>query len=141
MQYAIYLLVMLFLGIVEATIFEFPLVLIALISFAAIKKDATIFFLAFFSGFFLDMLLLRTFGLTSVVFVTFLFLIMLYQRKFEIGSLYFVGFATFFLSFFYALIFSYSLSLLQATGSVFLAILFFSLLRILLIKAEKPLVI
>lgn len=141
MQYALYTVLIGVCAILEATFVEFPLVLIVLVCLAAIKKDATIFFLAFFAGFFLDMLLLRTFGLTSIVFVTYIFLIMLYQRKFEIGSVYFVSFATFFLTFFYALIFSYSLSLLQATGSVFLAILFFSLLRAFLSKAEKPLVV
>jgi cell shape-determining protein MreD len=43
--------------------------------------------MAFFSGLFLDILMLGTLGLTSMYFIIFVLMVFLYQKKFEIDNL------------------------------------------------------
>ncbi len=109
----IFLLVCLFLVIVllEGTTVSVPLSFIALLLLTIYKRDSFVFFPAFFSGIFLDVLLLRPIGATSLYFLIFCFLILLYQRKYEIRSYPFVIVSSFIGSYFYLLILNGSAAL------------------------------
>src|SRR6185436_14584869 len=88
-----FLLVMLL--FLEGTITTLPLVLIYLLCLTILKRDGGVFFVAFLAGIFLDLLMVRALGLSSLFFSLFLFLILLYQRKYEIHSYPFVAASSF----------------------------------------------
>jgi hypothetical protein len=79
----------------EGSITTLPLTLMLLIIFYCFYRDDVIFLYACISGIFLDMMLVRHIGASSIFFLVILFLIFLYQKKFEIASYYFVFFALF----------------------------------------------
>jgi cell shape-determining protein MreD len=73
--------------LVESTLTTLPLTLSLIIFSAAILRKNEVFFAAFISGFFLDILVMRTIGISSAYFVTVVCLIYLYKRKFEIDNI------------------------------------------------------
>jgi cell shape-determining protein MreD len=81
----------------EGTITTLPLTLIFILSFTILKRkrDSSIFLVAFLSGLLLDMVTLRTLGMTSIFFLSLSFLVLLYERKYEIATIPFVMAATF----------------------------------------------
>ena len=91
----------LFLGILvlEGTVTTIPLVFIFMLCLTVIKKAEWLFPLALFSGIILDILTVRTIGLTSTILIISIFLILLYERKYEIDTIPFVFFASFLGSF------------------------------------------
>lgn len=74
----------------EGSVTTVPLTLFSLIITYCFYKEDWIFVGAFFSGFVLDILLIRQVGTTSIFFLSSLVLIFFYQKKFEIASEYFV---------------------------------------------------
>lgn len=116
--------------LLETTLTTIPLVLVSLICLTIIYKEDVLFVLAFIFGVFLDLILFRTIGLSSLFFVVFLFLILIYQRKFEIKTAGFVLIASFLGSLTYLLLFSYhNLIILQAIAGATTGLLMFILLR------------
>lgn len=101
----------LFSGIVLLTLFFqasvtiVPIMLVLLLLLYIEYRSEEVFFIAFFLGLLLDMLVVRTIGVSSLFFLTFLFVVFLYQRKFEIGSPLFVFLALFLGSVMYCFIF------------------------------------
>ncbi|HVZ58325.1 MAG TPA: hypothetical protein VG935_01040 [Patescibacteria group bacterium] len=113
--------------IAEGILTSLPLVLISLILFTIRTRNHDVFFYAFISGIFLDILHVRPIGETSIFFAIVLLLIFLYERKFEISSLLFALLATLVSTSFYLLIFQVPGSLIQIIFSVLVAGLIFSL--------------
>ncbi len=116
--------------VMESSLTTVPLVLLSLLCLAVAKKKAWVFSLAFFSGVFLDILLVRTVGYTSLFFLLVLFTILLYDRKYEIRTLPFVMIASFIGTFLYGIVFSLPALVLQSilsslvAGGVFLLFTF-----------------
>ena len=73
----------------ESTIISLPLTLVVLLFAAIYARDNSIFLLAFLAGIAIDVLSLRTLGISSLYFVTFVFIIFLYHKKFEARTLQF----------------------------------------------------
>ena len=76
--------------LLETTLFTIPLVLISLLSLTVIYRENFLFLFSFIFGIFLDLILFKTIGSSSLFFTLFLFLVLLYQRKFEIKTASFV---------------------------------------------------
>ena len=92
----IILVILLFIAmIIESSIASIPLVLDIIIILYIFEKKSWIFVATFVSGLFLDVLLVRVLGQTSLFFVIFLFILSLYERKFETSSIYFALFSSF----------------------------------------------
>jgi len=91
-------------------------------------KKSWVFFLAFGLGLFLDLIMLRPLGCTSLIFAAFVFLIRLYERKFETQTTIFVFISSFLGSLIYLEVFDYQQILLQSLTNSLFAILFFKLL-------------
>lgn len=104
---------------------SWPIVFI-LLTFLAFVSKTWIFFLAFFMGIILDLMLFRFLGATSLFLTTFLFLIFLYEKKFEIYTLPFVFVASFMGSALYLMIFGYNYVLQQALVGSLIAVLLFA---------------
>ena len=105
----------------ETTFLALPLVLIAIVLFGVVYKEAWIFPVAFGAGILLDMLSFRTVGVTSLFFVITLSLVFLYKRKFEIQSLPFVVVASFLIALAYGIFLAGGNVLLQTLITAFLA--------------------
>ena len=123
--------------LIESTILSLPITLLYLLCLLVVRKNSLVLVIGFIAGLFLDMLLIRQFGITSMVIVTMLAITLLYQRKFEIASYYFIAIASFIMSLVYLFIFKTEHIFLLATISSILAILFFSILRSILGQKEK----
>lgn len=82
--------------IIEGTLSSLPLTFIVLLIFLILKRDLNIFYIAFIAGIFLDLLSVRSVGITSVYLLVIFFAVLLYERKFETKSLPFVALASFF---------------------------------------------
>lgn len=91
--------------ILEGFMIRVPLMLLFLLAFHILKKSNAVLYYAFFSGFILDIFFTRTFGITSLFFITFLLIVSLYENKFEIKSLSFAIFASLFGSLGYSMLF------------------------------------
>ncbi len=87
--------------ILEGSFISIPFALLFLLFLVLKNREPWVFVLAFFSGFLLDSLYLRSFGATSIFFLIFLFAVTLYEKKFEIENLSFVIIASFIGTFFY----------------------------------------
>jgi len=120
----ILILILFFLSFLE-TITTLPLVLIVLLYLAIIFKRPMLFALAFFSGLFLDLFLLRILGQSSLFFAIFLVIVLLYERKFEIKTLPFVFIASFLGALFYLLTYGNDYIFVQALVSSVIAVLLF----------------
>lgn len=107
-----------------------PLAIVLLVVVTVLFKKSWVFFVAFFLGLFLDLILIRPLGYTGLVFTIFVFLIWLYERKFETQTLTFVFFATFIGSIFYLWLFGYRMVFLQAFITALSAIVLFVVILI-----------
>lgn len=112
-------------AILSLVVASWPIVFI-LLTFLAFVSKTWIFFLAFFMGIILDLMLFRFLGATSLFLTTFLFLIFLYEKKFEIYTLPFVLIVSFVGSALYLMIFGYNYVLQQAIVSSLTAVLLFA---------------
>lgn len=122
----IILFLLLFLSIfLQASITTIPIVLDVLLIFYILKRKPWVFVAAFVSGFFLDLLTVRTLGQSSLFFLIFLFVVSLYERKFEIVSGYFVFFSSFLGSLFFLKISGYDYIFQQALISAIFSTLLF----------------
>jgi hypothetical protein len=118
----------LLLAIVFGAITTLPLVLIMLLCLAVVFKRSWIFALAFFTGLFLDIFLVRPLGESSIFFLFFILMLFLYEKKFEIQTMHFVFLSSFFGTLFYLLIFGYNHVFAQALISSLMAVLLFKAL-------------
>lgn len=109
-----FLCLMLFLSVLLGSFTTIPVVLDVLLVLYIFNRNSWIFFAAFICGLLLDFMLLKTVGITSLIFVSFLFLINLYEKKFEITTMQFIFFSSFFGSVFYLIIYGYNYILLQS---------------------------
>lgn len=111
----IYISVLLILSVLlESSVTSIPLVLIAILIGAVTLKKNEMFLLAFLAGMLLDMLTLKTMGISSLFFVLYVFVIYLYRRKFEIENLNFVLAFSFIGSLLYLLFTGSGLSISQS---------------------------
>ncbi|MDO8621375.1 MAG: hypothetical protein Q7R31_03825 [Candidatus Levybacteria bacterium] len=115
-------------AILSLFVASWPIVLV-LVIFLAFDRKTWIFFLAFFGGIILDLMLFRLLGATSVFLATFIFLIFLYEKKFEIYTLPFVLTVSFIGSALYLVIFGYNYVFQQALASSLIAVLLFALAK------------
>ncbi len=109
------ILISLFISVLlESTLITLPLTLITVIFAAVTLRKNEVFILAFFSGLMLDILTLKSVGISSLFFTLVVFLIFLYQRKFEIGTFYFFATSTFLGSLLYLIATNVNMSLPQS---------------------------
>jgi hypothetical protein len=128
----IFLYILLFLSVLlEGTVTTLPLVLVCLLCLTILKREASVFLFAFFSGIMLDIFTLRPVGGASIFFLMFVLLILLYQRKYEIYSFPFVMTASFLGSLLFLGIFSYDYIILQAAMSIILGTVVFAIVKVL----------
>ena len=132
------LIVLFFLAfLLEATVTTLPLVLLALLCLAVARRKSWVFSLAFISGILLDILLVRTVGITSLLFLIFLFIILLYERKYEIRTLPFVVISSFVGTLLYGMVFSLPFLFLQAVLSSIVTSIVFVLFSFNYVKVQK----
>lgn len=105
-----------------------PFAIALLVVATVVFKKSWVFFAAFGLGLFLDLILIRPLGYTSLVFAIFVFLIRLYERKFETQTLAFVFISSFLGSLIYLLIFSYNQAFIQSLVNSLIAVLLFKIL-------------
>lgn len=79
----------------EALLIPFPLVFIALFLWAQFRSEEEAFFSVLLCGFLFDVLFLRTFGTTPLLFLILLWLTMLYKQKYSAHNIIFLGLAAF----------------------------------------------
>lgn len=94
---------LIFLSLLEGSVTVFPLVLIGLLIVWIMRQESWVFILAFCVGMLLDIFLLQTPGMSSLYFVLTIFSIFLYERKYGVQTVPFVFFASFFSCLFYLL--------------------------------------
>jgi|SRR5947207_15648571 len=127
MKFFLSSLLLFFALLLESTIIQLPLVLLVLCTFAVIYRTEWIFPLGFIAGIWLDELLFRPVGSSSLFFLLFLFIIFLYERKFELRSIWFVVFISCIGSLLFLLLFGHTQLLLQVLVSVGMGLLLFFL--------------
>lgn len=115
--------------LLEGGLTSLPLVLNVLLVFYLLERKQTLFFIAFLGGILLDILLLRTPGQSSLVFIIVFLILSLYEGKFEIQTIPFIFFSSFFASLAFLVIFGYNSIFLQALVSSFITIFLFKLVR------------
>lgn len=125
----IILTLILFFATILETITTIPLALIVLLCLYIVFEKPTLFILAFFSGLFLDLFLLRILGQSSLFFVLFLIVVFMYERRFEIKTLPFVFIASFLGALFYLLTYGNNYVLGQTLVSSVIAVLLFNGLK------------
>lgn len=95
-------------------------------------KDSFVFAVAFILGVFLDAMLVRDIGKTSLFFVVLLLVVFLYERRFEIDSIYFVFLSSILASLAYLWIFGYTQIFQQAAIISTINVILFGVLRFIL---------
>ena len=125
----IFLLVLLLIVFFEGAVTTLPLILIFLLCATILRKEHSLFPIAFFAGLLLDLLQVRPVGSTSIYFVICLFLVLLYQRKYEIDSYPFVAASGFLASFGFLLFFGGGNIFLQSVLSSCFAVLLYALTK------------
>lgn len=128
-MFVVLILLLIIATFLEGTMVALPLVLVCLLCFATVQKDASIFLLAFFAGLLLDILTLHPPGLSSLFFILILFLVFLYQRKYEINSYPFIILASFIGSWIFLSIFGYSNVIIRSGISAAFAVCLFGVLQ------------
>lgn len=91
-------------------------------------KKSWVFFWAFGLGLFLDLIMIRVLGYTSLVLTIFVFILFLYERKFETQTVAFVFISSLLGSLIYLKIFGYQQIFLQSLINSLFAVLFFKFL-------------
>ena len=118
--------------LLEGVITTLLLKLLCLICFTIIKRDTSVFLLAFASGLIIDGFRVQQAGATSIFSLCFLLFILLYKKKYEIYSAPFVLIATFFGSFLFLLTFGLENILQQSFIAALVALILFSGIRVFL---------
>ncbi len=90
--------------LLEATVTTLPLSLVVLLFSGIVSRRSEIFIIAFFGGLLLDILTLRTLGLSSLYFITVVFVSLIYERKFETDTPLFILVFSFVSSFIYMIL-------------------------------------
>lgn len=138
----LFFILLLFISIIlEATITTIPLVFITLFCFLIFRRNGIIFPFAFFAGLILDIVLLRVPGTTGIFYLLVLLLVSLYQRKYEIYSAPFVAVASFFGSLLFLNVFHYEQIFLQTVISTIIAVILFTVIRLLYSKKHEPMML
>jgi cell shape-determining protein MreD len=114
----------------EGTITALPLVLVCLLCLTILKRDAVVFFAAFFAGLILDVLVVHRVGGASIFFLSYVFLILLYQKKYEINSYIFVAVSAFLGSLGFLGMFGYGNMFWQALVSSLIAVVLFAIFKL-----------
>ena len=115
--------------ILSSSLTTIPLSIIILVVCAVIFRESWVFFAAFLLGLYLDLILIKPLGYTSLMLTIFVFLIRLYERKFETQTISFVLLSTFLGSLVYLKLFDYNQILLQSSVSSLLTVLLFKTLN------------
>ena len=129
MTNSILVLVFLILGALEATVFPLPLSLPLFIALVVHNKGEMMYPVAVVLGVYLDIMLLRPIGVTSVFFLGVTFLCFLYQRKYEVVTLPFVLLSSFFFSLCYLLTFHSSHIFLKSIVCIGFSVVSFYLVQ------------
>lgn len=111
----------------EGTFVALPIVLVLLIVMQIAYPNGWTLVAAFFAGLFLDVMLFRQLGQTSLFFLVFLTLIALYKRKFEVRTYQFFLFATTLGVGSYLLFLGSRVFFLQLSVGLFVGLIFFAL--------------
>ena len=122
----------------EISVSSLPLVLLVLIVLTIIYRSYTVFILAFIFGIMLDILTLKTVGISSLFLISLIFLILVYEKKFEIKTNYFVILASVLGSFFFLLFFGYNNIISQTLVSVIIGVLIFQVINRLNMQKTVP---
>ena len=115
--------------ILESTVFPIAPTFVVLLLFTIYRKDKSVFAASFVAGLLLDLMLVRTPGLTAIFFLVVTFLILLYQRKYEIRSFPFVIVSSFAGSYLYLTFFGSGNLFVQAGINSIIAVSAFVVLR------------
>lgn len=129
MQYFSWFLFLTISVFLEAAWITLPITLCLLLVFYIMKKDSTVFFMAFIAGILLDLARVGSLGQSSIFFLTCLFIVFLYEKKFEIKTYAFVFFSSFLGSFVYLFLGGYNDIFLQSLVAAFLASIVFLIIR------------
>ncbi len=125
----IVLLILLFvLFAMEAFFTTMPLVYVFLLTLFIRTKLALLFPIAFFFGILLDMLALRPYGQTSMVYMVVFFLVLLYERKYEVTTVPFFFLSSFFGSMLLLSLYGSSNIFAQSILVAVIGVVFFSIL-------------
>lgn len=100
-------------------------------------QNSRVFFWALGFGLFLDLIMVRPLGYTSLILTIFVFLIRLYERKFETQTVAFVFISTFLGSLVYLIIFSYNNILIQSLVNALLFVFMFRLMQNSKLKSQN----
>lgn len=120
-----FLCVILFLSVLPGSFTTIPVALSVLLVLYIFNTDSWVFFAAFVCGLLLDFVLLRTAGITSLIFISFLLLINLYEKKFEIKTTHFILFFSFIGSLVYLEIYKQNYVIQQSIVNSLIAVLIF----------------
>lgn len=119
-------LLVLFATLTQGVLTTVPITLgLLIVLYVRTRNDRFALLWALISGVLLDLVSVRSLGVSSVFLVAFLSILLLYERKFELSSIPFIFFGTFLGSFLYLLLFGYQQTFLQALVSAFIAIIVF----------------
>ncbi len=124
-----WILLFIFTIFLEGTVATLPLVLVGLLCLTIMKRESIVFVFAFLSGLILDLLTVRSIGLSSLYFIFFVFLIFLYQRKYEINSYPFVAASAFVGAFIFLIIVGGGNLFIDSLLSSIIALLLFGITR------------
>ena len=105
-----------------------PIIVGVILCLAVVFRNRRVFIAAFLGGLFIDLLMVRALGETSLFLMIYTFMIYLYQRRFEIQTIPFVLIGSFVGSVGYLLIFQYDHVLWQAVANALIALLVFKYL-------------
>jgi len=117
-----------FLVVVLSPITTIPFSLGLLTAGTVLFKKSWIFYLAFGLGLFLDLIMVRAIGYSSLFLIIYVLLLFLYKRKFETQTMTFVFISSFLGGLIYLAIFGYGQIFLQSLLDSFFAIIVFRLL-------------
>jgi cell shape-determining protein MreD len=121
-------LILTFLTVSVSAVTTIPFSVGLLVATTVIFKQSWVFFLAFGLGLFLDLIMVRVLGYSSLMFTIFALILFLYERKFETRNAIFVFIASFLGSLVYLRVFNYQQIFLQSLINSLFAIIFFKLL-------------
>ncbi|MBI2034979.1 MAG: hypothetical protein HYT11_04570 [Candidatus Levybacteria bacterium] len=113
----------------EAFFTTVPLVYIFLLVFFIRTKSVLVFFITFFLGTLLDILALRPYGQTSMIYLVIFFLVLLYERKYELIAAPFVFLSSFFGALFLLMLYGYSNPFIQSVLAAIIGVMFFSMMN------------
>lgn len=114
--------------LVEAVFTTIPLVYIFFMAYYIRKKSINLFIFGLFAGALLDIMNVREYGLTSMVYAFVFFLSLLYERKYEMNTVPFMFLSSFFGSIVLLSIYGASNIVLQSIAAGVIGVIFFNLM-------------